>query len=88
MFIGEAPGKQEDLEGRPFVGSSGKFLTEMLATIDIKREDVYITNTVKYRPPDNRDPLPEEKKKGVKIGFMKNSDISNRHLSCFLVDIQ
>lgn len=61
VFIGEAPGKQEDLEGRPFVGSSGKFLTEMLATIDIKREDVYITNTVKYRPPDNRDPLPEEK---------------------------
>lgn len=61
VFIGEAPGKQEDLEGKPFVGSSGKFLTEMLATIGMKREDVYITNTIKYRPPDNRDPLPEEK---------------------------
>lgn len=61
VFIGEAPGKQEDLAGTPFVGSSGKFLAEMLATIDMKREDVYITNTVKYRPPDNRDPLPDEK---------------------------
>ncbi len=61
VFIGEAPGKQEDLAGTPFVGSSGKFLAEMLATIGMKREDVYITNTVKYRPPENRDPLPEEK---------------------------
>lgn len=61
VFIGEAPGKQEDLAGRPFVGSSGKFLAEMLTEIGLKREDIYITNTVKYRPPNNRDPLPEEK---------------------------
>lgn len=61
VFIGEAPGKLEDLEGRPFVGSSGKFLSEMLASIKLKREDVYITNIVKYRPPNNRDPLPAEK---------------------------
>lgn len=60
MFIGEAPGKNEDLQGVPFVGAAGKFLSEMLATIDLKREDIYITNVVKYRPPNNRDPLPEE----------------------------
>ncbi len=61
VFIGEAPGKKEDLEGKPFIGAAGKFLSEMLASINLKREDIYITNTVKYRPPDNRDPLPEEK---------------------------
>jgi len=60
VFIGEAPGKDEDLQGKPFVGRSGKFLSEMLETIKLKREDVYITNVVKYRPPGNRDPLPEE----------------------------
>jgi DNA polymerase len=62
VFIGEAPGKNEDLKGIPFIGAAGKFLDEMLATIDLKREDIYITNIVKYRPPNNRDPLPEEKK--------------------------
>lgn len=56
VFIGEAPGKKEDLLGKPFVGAAGKFLDEMLATIKMKREDIYITNTVKYRPPNNRDP--------------------------------
>lgn len=61
VFIGEAPGKSEDEQGRPFVGAAGKFLAEMLADIHLKREDVYITNVVKYRPPNNRDPLPEEK---------------------------
>lgn len=62
VFIGEAPGKNEDEQGLPFVGAAGKFLNEMLAGIGLDREDVYITNIVKYRPPDNRDPLPEEKK--------------------------
>lgn len=62
VFIGEAPGKNEDLQGIPFVGAAGKFLNEMLETINLKREDIYITNIVKYRPPNNRDPLPEEKK--------------------------
>jgi uracil-DNA glycosylase len=61
VFIGEAPGKSEDLEGKPFVGASGKLLTEMLESISLKRQDVYITNIVKYRPPNNRDPLPDEK---------------------------
>lgn len=62
LFIGEAPGKKEDEQGIPFVGASGKFLAEMLASIHLKREQVYITNIVKYRPPANRDPLPEEKR--------------------------
>lgn len=61
VFIGEAPGKNEDLKGEPFVGAAGKFLNEMLAMIGLNREDIYITNIVKYRPPNNRDPLPEEK---------------------------
>lgn len=61
VFIGEAPGKNEDLSGVPFVGSAGKFLDEMLGSIGKKREDVYITNIVKYRPPNNRDPEPKEK---------------------------
>ncbi len=61
VFIGEAPGKSEDEQGVPFVGAAGKFLAEMLSDIHMKREDVYITNIVKYRPPNNRDPEPEEK---------------------------
>lgn len=60
LFIGEAPGKKEDELGIPFVGSSGKLLQEMLASIGMSRESVYITNIVKCRPPNNRDPLPEE----------------------------
>ena len=61
VFIGEAPGKSEDEQGLPFVGAAGKFLNEMLAAAGMDRSDVYITNIVKYRPPNNRDPLPEEK---------------------------
>lgn len=60
VFIGEAPGAKEDQQGRPFVGAAGKFLDEMLASISLDRGDVYITNIVKYRPPGNRDPKPEE----------------------------
>jgi uracil-DNA glycosylase len=61
VFIGEAPGKNEDEQGLPFVGAAGKFLDEMLANANLARKDIYITNIVKYRPPNNRDPLPEEK---------------------------
>lgn len=61
VFIGEAPGKKEDETGVPFVGSAGKFLSEMLESIKMKRDDVYITNIVKYRPPENRDPTSKEK---------------------------
>jgi len=60
MFIGEAPGKKEDAQGLPFVGAAGKFLNEMLESINMSRKDVYITNIVKFRPPNNRDPLPNE----------------------------
>lgn len=60
MFIGEGPGQKEDELGRPFVGAAGKFLEEMLGAINLKREDVYIANVVKCRPPMNRDPMPEE----------------------------
>jgi len=61
VFIGEAPGKKEDEGGKPFIGAAGKFLNEMLENIGMKRDDIYITNIVKYRPPNNRDPEPEEK---------------------------
>jgi uracil-DNA glycosylase len=60
IFIGEAPGKKEDETGVPFVGAAGKFLDEMLTKAGVKREDIYITNIVKYRPPENRDPSEEE----------------------------
>ncbi len=60
MIIGEGPGAQEDLLGRPFVGRAGQFLDELLAYIGLKREDVFIANMVKCRPPENRDPLPAE----------------------------
>ncbi len=60
MFIGEAPGANEDREGRPFCGAAGRVLDQMLEHINLKRSDVYITNVLKCRPPNNRDPLPEE----------------------------
>jgi uracil-DNA glycosylase family 4 len=60
MFIGEAPGWNEDQQGRPFVGAAGKFLEELLGAAGLKRSDVFITNVVKSRPPGNRDPLPDE----------------------------
>jgi len=61
VFIGEAPGKNEDEQGIPFVGAAGKFLNEMLEMVGLERKDIYITNIVKYRPPNNRDPEPAEK---------------------------
>jgi len=60
LFIGEGPGKNEDLQGKPFVGAAGKFLQEMLESIGMSRDQVFITNVVKSRPPNNRDPLPDE----------------------------
>jgi uracil-DNA glycosylase family 4 len=96
VFIGEAPGKNEDLKGEPFVGAAGKFLDEMLEMIDLKREDIYITNIVKYRPPNNRDPLPEEKKaflpylqSQLEIIQPKVVVTLGRHsMNCFLPDLQ
>ncbi len=60
LFIGEGPGFHEDRQGRPFVGPAGQFLEELLESINLRRSDVFITNVVKCRPPNNRDPLPEE----------------------------
>lgn len=60
VFVGEAPGAEEDRQGRPFVGAAGKFLTELIESIGWRREDVYIANLIKHRPPNNRDPLPIE----------------------------
>jgi DNA polymerase len=60
MFIGEGPGFYEDRQGRPFVGASGKFLDELLASVGLARSQVFITNIVKHRPPNNRDPQPDE----------------------------
>jgi len=96
VFIGEAPGKNEDLQGKPFVGASGKFLDEMLDMIGMKREDVYITNIVKYRPPNNRDPQPDEKKAFLPYLQIQLEIIQpkvlvtlGRHsMNCFLPDLQ
>jgi uracil-DNA glycosylase family 4 len=60
MFIGEAPGAEEDQQGLPFVGAAGQLLNNLLSKLGLRRDEVYITNVVKSRPPDNRDPLPEE----------------------------
>lgn len=60
MMVGEAPGFHEDQQGRPFIGAAGRFLEELLASINLGRKDVYITNVVKHRPPNNRDPMPDE----------------------------
>lgn len=95
VFIGEAPGKNEDEQGLPFVGAAGKFLNEMLAGIKLSRKDVYITNIVKYRPPGNRDPLPEEKKAFLPYLWQQLSIIKpklvvtlGRHsMNCFLPEL-
>ena len=96
VFIGEAPGKNEDLKGVPFVGAAGKFLDEMLGLINLKRQDIYITNIVKYRPPANRDPLSEEKsaflpylESQLEVIQPKLVVTLGRHsLNCFLPDLQ
>ena len=83
MFIGEAPGKKENETGRPFVGAAGKFLEEMLNSIGLNREDVFIANIIKYQPPGNRDPLTEEIK--FQLPFLKKQiDIIQPKLICFL----
>lgn len=60
VFVGEAPGFHEDKQGKPFVGNAGKLLNSLLAKVGLDREDVFITNVIKHRPPENRDPLPNE----------------------------
>jgi DNA polymerase len=96
VFIGEAPGKNEDLQGIPFVGAAGKFLNQMLEMIGLERKDIYITNIVKYRPPNNRDPLPEEK--SAFLPYLQSQleviqpvvvvTLGRHSLNCFLPDLQ
>jgi DNA polymerase len=95
VFIGEAPGKNEDEQGKPFVGAAGKFLNQMLDMIGLNRSDVYITNIVKYRPPNNRDPLPEEK--NIFLKYLESQlevikpilvvTLGRHSLNCFLPDL-
>jgi uracil-DNA glycosylase len=96
LFIGEAPGKKEDLKGEPFVGAAGKFLNEMLAMIGLERKDIYITNIVKYRPPNNRDPYPDEK--SAFLPYLQSQldiiqpkvvvTLGRHSMNCFLPDLQ
>lgn len=96
VFIGEAPGKNEDVEGKPFVGAAGRFLNDMLQMIGLDRKDVYITNIVKYRPPNNRDPYPEEKQ--AFLPYLESQleviqpilviTLGRHSLNCFLPDLQ
>lgn len=96
VFIGEAPGKNEDLKGEPFVGAAGRFLDEMLDMIGLKRSDIYITNIVKYRPPNNRDPLPDEKQDFLPylesqlevIQPLLTVTLGRHSLNCFLPELQ
>lgn len=69
MFIGEGPGAREDETGRPFVGPAGKLLDEMIASLGLRREDAYIANVVKCRPPNNRDPQPDERE--LCMGYLR-----------------
>jgi len=96
VFVGEAPGKNEDIQGLPFVGAAGKFLNEMLQAIGLKRADVYITNIVKYRPPENRDPYPDEK--AAFLPFLRSQlavikpkivvTLGRHSMECFLPGLQ
>ncbi len=83
LIIGEAPGAQEDLEGRPFVGRSGKLLTKLLEHAGTKREDVFITNIVKCRPPNNRKPTPAEMNKSRDL-LLKQIRIIQPSIICTL----
>lgn len=92
IFIGEAPGYREDLQGRPFVGAAGKLLDEMLLKVGLSRGEVYIGNILKCRPPDNRDPRPLEVKmctpfldRQIKIIEPKLIVSLGRHSSCYIL---
>ncbi|MDK2795337.1 MAG: uracil-DNA glycosylase [Archaeoglobaceae archaeon] len=94
VFIGEAPGREEDLKGEPFVGSAGKLLTEMLSSIGLTRDEVFICNVLKCRPPNNRDPLPEEVEACGKFLIRQLNTIKpelivclGRHSASFIFDL-
>lgn len=83
MFIGEAPGFHEDQQGRPFVGAAGKLLTELIEGLGLKREEVYIANVLKCRPPNNREPLPDEIRACFSL-LKKQIEIINPKIICTL----
>lgn len=84
MFIGEGPGRDEDAQGAPFIGRSGQLLTKMIEAMGLKREDVYISNVVKCRPPNNRTPLPDESMICKKEILIKEIAIINPQIICCL----
>jgi uracil-DNA glycosylase len=84
LFIGEGPGKKEDETGHPFVGAAGKFLDELLGHINLKRPDVFVTNVVKCRPPENRDPEPDEIKSCTDLFLWKQIELIAPKLICTL----
>lgn len=82
MFIGEAPGSREDELGEPFVGKAGQLLNKILAAISFQREDVYIANILKHRPPNNRDPLPEERRRSLPFLYRQIELIRPQFIVC------
>ena len=82
MLIGEAPGLQEDRQGEPFVGKAGQLLNKILAAISFRREDVYIANILKHRPPNNRDPLPEERDRSLPYLYRQIELIQPKLILC------
>lgn len=84
MFVGEGPGRDEDLQGAPFVGRSGKLLTQIIEAMGLSRESVYISNVVKCRPPENRTPLPNESSTCKDLLLLKEIDIVQPKIICTL----
>ncbi|MEX0679910.1 MAG: uracil-DNA glycosylase [Balneolales bacterium] len=82
MLIGEAPGAQEDLQGEPFVGKAGQLLNKILAAVSFQRKEVYIANILKHRPPNNRDPLPEERHRSLPYLYRQIDLIQPRLILC------
>lgn len=82
MIIGEAPGEQEDRQGEPFVGKAGQLLTKILQSISFERDQVYITNILKHRPPNNRDPLPEERSRSLPYLFRQIKLVRPKIILC------
>jgi DNA polymerase len=82
MIIGEAPGNNEDQQGEPFVGAAGQLLNKILKAIQFEREDIYIANILKHRPPDNRNPLPEERERSLPFLNRQIDIISPKVILC------
>lgn len=84
MFVGEGPGRDEDLQGRPFIGRAGKLLNKIIEAMKMKREDIYISNVVKCRPPNNRTPLPAEGQTCASLLLFKEIEIIKPSIICTL----